>query len=72
MPEAYGGMDLGQVELAAVLEQMGKVLLCSPFFATVGLGVNALLLAGTDEQKAQYLPAIVDGALNCRRAWRRV
>lgn len=69
VPEVYGGMGLGQVELAAVLEQMGKVLLCSPFFATVGLGVNALLLAGTEEQKARYLPAIVDGALTATLGW---
>ncbi|MFC6981146.1 acyl-CoA dehydrogenase family protein [Microbulbifer taiwanensis] len=31
IPEAYGGMGLGQVELAAMLEQMGRYLLCSPF-----------------------------------------
>lgn len=69
VPEAYGGMGLGQVELAAVLEQMGRVLLCSPFFATVGLGVNALLLAGSEAQKQQYLPAIVAGELTATLAW---
>ena len=35
VPEEYGGMGLGYVELCAVLEQMGSVLLCSPFFSTV-------------------------------------
>lgn len=69
VPEEYGGMGLGHVELAAVLEQMGKVLLCSPFFATVCLGANSLLLAGTDEHKQQYLPAIVDGTLTATLAW---
>jgi alkylation response protein AidB-like acyl-CoA dehydrogenase len=61
IPEQYGGMGLGYVELVAVLEQMGKRLLCAPFFSTVCLGVNALLVAGNEEQKAHYLPRIVAG-----------
>jgi alkylation response protein AidB-like acyl-CoA dehydrogenase len=62
VPEEYGGMGLGYVELVAMLEQMGSHLLCSPFYSTVCLGVNALLVAGSEEQKARYLPAIVAGA----------
>jgi len=62
IPEEYGGMGLGYVELVATLEQMGRYLLCSPFFSTVCLGVNALLVAGNDAQKAQYLPQIIEGA----------
>ena len=69
VPEEYGGMGLGYVELCAVLEQMGSVLLCSPFFSTVCLGVNSLLLAGNEAQKQQYLPAIVDGSLTATLAW---
>jgi len=61
IPEEYGGMGLGYVELVAMLEQMGRYLLCSPFFATVCLGANSLLVAGTDAQKARYLPRIVEG-----------
>lgn len=61
IPEQYGGMGLGYVELVAMLEQMGRYLLCSPFFATVCLGANCLLLAGTEEQKAQWLPQIAAG-----------
>ena len=61
IPEEYGGMGLGYVELVATLEQMGRYLLCSPFFSTVCLAVNALLVAGNEEQKALYLPQIVEG-----------
>ncbi|WP_116367417.1 acyl-CoA dehydrogenase family protein [Parahaliea mediterranea] len=61
IPEEHGGMGLGYVELVAMLEQMGRYLFCSPFFSTVCLGVNALRLAGSDAQQAQYLPAIVAG-----------
>ncbi len=62
IPEEYGGMGLGYVELVAMLEQMGRYLLCAPFYSTVCLATNALLVAGTDEQKARYLPDIVEGA----------
>jgi alkylation response protein AidB-like acyl-CoA dehydrogenase len=62
IPEEHGGMGLGYVELVAMLEQMGRYLLCSPFYATVCLGVNALRVAGSKAQQAQYLPQIVAGA----------
>jgi len=61
IPEEYGGMGLGYVELVAMLEQMGRYLLCAPFYSTVCLATNALLLAGTDAQKELYLPKIVNG-----------
>lgn len=61
VPEDVGGLGLGYVELAAMLEEMGRSLLCAPFFSTVCLGVNALLVAGTDEQQEKYLGMIVEG-----------
>mgnify|MGYP001451996424 CR=1 FL=1 len=69
IPEIYGGMGLGYVELAVLLEKMGKYLLCSPYFSTVCLGVNALLVAGNDEQKQAYLPQIVEGKLKATLAY---
>lgn len=63
IPEQYGGMGLGYVELVAMLEQMGRFLLCSPFYSTVCLATNALLVAGSEEQKAEYLPQIAEGSL---------
>jgi alkylation response protein AidB-like acyl-CoA dehydrogenase len=62
IPEEYGGMGLGYVEVVAMMEQMGRYLLCSPFFSTVCLGANALLLAGSDEQKSEWLTKICEGA----------
>lgn len=69
IPEEFGGMGLGFVELAAVLEQMGRTLLCSPFFSTVCLGAHSLLVAGTDAQKNEYLPQIVEGTLTATLAY---
>jgi alkylation response protein AidB-like acyl-CoA dehydrogenase len=69
VPEEYGGRGLGYVELVAVMEQMGRYLLCAPFFSSVCLGANALLVAGSDAQKAGYLPRLADGSLRATLAW---
>jgi alkylation response protein AidB-like acyl-CoA dehydrogenase len=61
IPEEFGGMGLGYVELVAMLEQMGRYLLCSPYFSTVCMAGNALLVAGSEAQKAEYLPQIIAG-----------
>lgn len=62
IPEEYGGLGLGYVELVALFEQMGKRLLCAPYLSTVALAINALLLAGTEQQKQDYLAQIVEGS----------
>lgn len=61
IPEAYGGLGLGYVELVATMEQMGRHLLCSPFFSSVCLAANALLVAGNEEHKKEYLPKLAAG-----------
>lgn len=61
IPEAYGGLGLSYIELIAIVEQMGRYLLCAPYFSTVCLATNALLCAGSEEQKAEHLGAICDG-----------
>jgi alkylation response protein AidB-like acyl-CoA dehydrogenase len=61
IPEQYGGLGLSYVELVALLEVMGESLLCAPFFSSVCLAANALLVAGTEEQRREYLPQIADG-----------
>ncbi|MGE3297059.1 MAG: acyl-CoA dehydrogenase family protein [Porticoccaceae bacterium] len=61
IPEAYGGQGLGFVELAIVLEEMGRALLCAPYFASVVLAANAILNAGSEDQKHELLPGIATG-----------
>ena len=61
IPEEYGGQGFTFVELGIVLEEMGRALLCAPFFSTVCLAANAILFAGTDSQKAEWLPGIANG-----------
>jgi alkylation response protein AidB-like acyl-CoA dehydrogenase len=52
-----------------MLEQMGRYLLCSPFYSTVCLATNALLLAGSELQKAEYLTQICEGSLTATLAY---
>jgi len=61
VPEAYGGLGLGHVELAALLERMGEALLCAPYFSSVCLAANALLVAGSEAQRQAHLPGIAEG-----------
>ena len=61
IPEEYGGQGYGPVELYVVFEEMGAALLCSPYFSTVALAANALLLVGDDQSKSDYLPGIASG-----------
>jgi alkylation response protein AidB-like acyl-CoA dehydrogenase len=63
LPQEYGGFGGGPVELGIVLEEMGRVLLPSPYFATVALAGQALAVSGDDAAKARWLPAIADGSL---------
>ncbi|MFJ7110600.1 acyl-CoA dehydrogenase family protein [Pseudomonas sp. NPDC098740] len=69
IPEAYGGLGLGFVELSILLEQMGRRLLCSPFFATTCMATPALLLAANEQQKQRWLPLIADGSLTATLAF---
>jgi len=69
VPEAYGGMGLGYVEVVAMMEQMGRYLLCSPFLATVCMAGNALLIAGSEEQKAAWLSRICTGDITATLAF---
>ena len=61
IPEAYGGQGFGPVELGIVLEEMGRALLCAPYFASTVLAATAILQAGTEAQKRDWLPDIAGG-----------
>lgn len=61
IPEAYGGQGFGVSELAIAVEEMGRALLCAPYFASTVLAATAILKAGSDAQKQALLPAIAAG-----------
>jgi alkylation response protein AidB-like acyl-CoA dehydrogenase len=58
--EEHGGQGLGVVELAVLLEELGYACAATPFLGTV-LAAQAIEQAGSDEQRARWLPALADG-----------
>ncbi len=62
-PEGYGGGDMSFLDLAVLLEEMGRACLPGPFFPTVVLGGLPILGAGDKAQKEEYLPRIASGKL---------
>jgi alkylation response protein AidB-like acyl-CoA dehydrogenase len=60
IPEEFGGSGLGYLTLGVVLEEMGRTLTASPLLSTA-VATGALLLAGNDAQKKDWLPKIAEG-----------
>jgi alkylation response protein AidB-like acyl-CoA dehydrogenase len=63
VPEEFGGAGFGFVELTVVFEEMGRRLLCAPYFSTVAMAVPLLLALGDTEANDEYLPKIAAGSL---------
>lgn len=61
IPETYGGQGFGIGELAIAVEEMGRALLCAPFFASTVMAATAILKAGSEDQKQLLLPDIAAG-----------
>jgi len=60
-PEAHGGLGMSGVETMIVMEAIGSGLVAEPYLSTVVLGGGAVALAGSEEQKAEILPAVAEG-----------
>jgi len=65
IPEAYGGLDLSMEDECLVALELGRTspAFRSTFGTNVGIGSQGLVMFGTDEQKARYLPKIASGEI---------
>ena len=63
IPEEYGGLGLGMLELCVIAEELGRVLAPVPFGSSAFFFAEALKLAGSEEQKQALLPKVADGSL---------
>ena len=61
IPEQYGGLGFGYLELCVIAEELGRALAPVPFSSSVYLAAEALLLAGSEEQKREWLPKVATG-----------
>ena len=62
VPEAYSGYEFGFESMGMLAEALGRNLTPSPLIASAVTAASALLLGGTEAQKRQWLPRLVDGS----------
>src|SRR5262249_58378260 len=61
VPEAYGGAGMGMVDMALVLEELGRAVHPGPFTSSAVGAVSLIVLAGSADDHADLLPALVSG-----------
>jgi alkylation response protein AidB-like acyl-CoA dehydrogenase len=69
LPESVGGQGFGFLELGIVLEEMGRALVPSPYFASAVLAAEAVRCAGDAAAHAALLPGLASGAEIGALAW---
>ena len=69
LPEAAGGQGFGFLELGIVLEEMGRALLPSPFFASAVLAAETIRCVASPEEQRARLPGIASGEEIASLAW---
>jgi len=69
IPEAYGGLGAGHDTLCVIAEELGRAVAPVPFAASIGGAAEALLVAGSEAQKARWLPQLASGAVIGTLAW---
>ena len=61
IPEEFDGLGLSYVELVVIAEELGRAVAPLPFSSSVYLATEALLMAGSVEQKEKWLPKLASG-----------
>ena len=63
IPEEYGGLGLGALELCVIAEELGRVAAPVPFSSSVYLGTESIVQYGTSDQKEKWLPKLASGEI---------
>jgi len=61
IPEEYGGLGLGYLELCVIAEELGRALAPVPVSSSIFLVAEILKAAGSEEQKQRWLPKLASG-----------
>src|SRR3546814_11765345 len=61
IPEDHGGLGLGALDLGVIMEALGGANAAVPFMSSIILGAEAIRLAGSEAQKAAWLPKLASG-----------
>jgi acyl-CoA dehydrogenase len=62
IPEEYDGLGLSYLELSVIAEELGRALSPIPFSSSVYLATEAILAAGSNEIKEEWLPKLAAGS----------
>ncbi len=69
IPESHGGGGQTLLEGALVYEELGRAMAPVPHFVSCVMSAGVLLQAGSDDQKAEWLPKIANGDAILTPAW---
>ena len=69
IPENYGGIELGAIDLIPVMEELGRAIMPDVYAETLAFAVPVLVEHGTEQQKEAYLSSIAEGASLLGLAW---
>ncbi|MET0380415.1 MAG: acyl-CoA dehydrogenase family protein [Methyloceanibacter sp.] len=61
IPEEHGGLGLGALDVGVIMEALGAANAAVPFMSSIVLGAEAIRLAGSEAQKAAWLPKLASG-----------
>lgn len=61
IPEGYGGLGIGEVDLGVISQELGRANAAVPFFSSIVLAADAIRLAGSEQQKQHWLPRLASG-----------
>lgn len=63
IPEDFGGIGFGYLELCVLAEELGRAVAPIPFSSSIYLAAEAIVLAGSGDQKSTYLPKLASGEI---------
>ena len=63
IPEGYGGLGGGTIEIGILMEAFGRGLVSEPYLSTIVIGAALISECGSEAQNQALLPAIADGSL---------
>jgi alkylation response protein AidB-like acyl-CoA dehydrogenase len=61
VPEVHGGAGMGMVDMAVVLEELGRAVHPGPFASTAVGTASLIALAGSEEDRSELLPTLASG-----------
>lgn len=61
VPEEFGGLGMSELDLGVISQELGRVNAAVPLFSSIVLAADAIRLAGSAAQKAEWLPRLASG-----------